>query len=194
MKELKEIKIPLLGLYQPENCVKALEIALALKKKGYAVTEQSIKKGLSAVVWRARFERLASDPFVIYDGSHNPEGIAEAVRSIRYYFGEKKICVLTGVMRDKDYSFMAQMLAPVTEQVFCVTPDNPRALPSDELKTVYDGLGVRSKAYGTVYDGVEGALEYAKKNGCPLVCLGSLYMYAEVSDAVEQVKTLKGYR
>ena len=187
-KEHKGIRIPLLGLYQPENCVKALEVIAALRRRGYAISEDAVKEGLSRVVWRARFEKLRREPLTLYDGSHNPEGICEAVKTLRYYFGDQKLNLLTGVMKDKDYVYMAQMLAPLAAEVFCVTPDNPRSLPSEELKNVYSGSGVRSSAYETVDEGVKAAIGSSRKDGAPLICLGSLYMYAEVSEAVEKVK------
>lgn len=185
-KERKDVKIPLLGLYQPENCAKALEVIEALRAAGYSVSEEAVREGVSKVVWRARFEKLASTPFVLYDGSHNPEGIELAVKTLGHYFGTQKVNLLTGVMKDKDYEYMASMLAPLADEVFCVTPDNPRSLTSKELAKVYSDLRVRSNAYETVYEGVKAALAESKKTETPLICLGSLYMYAEVSDAVEK--------
>ena len=38
------------------------------------------------------------------------EGIEKAVESIKRYFGDKKVSVLTGVMKDKDYNFIAGKL------------------------------------------------------------------------------------
>lgn len=187
-KGYKDIELPLLGLYQPENCVKALEIVEILKNKGYDISEQAVRAGLKKVVWRARFEKLMEDPMVLYDGSHNPEGISEAVKSLKHYFGENKLNFLTGVMRDKDYSYMAGELAPLANEVFTVTPDNPRSLSAEELSRVYLGLGVRSKAFDTVNEGVEYAVNKSRADGKTLICLGSLYMYAEVSDAIEGLK------
>lgn len=186
-KERKDVKIPLLGLYQPENCVKALEVIEALKKKGYNIPDSAVAQGLGRVVWRARFEKLLAEPFTLYDGSHNPEGIGEAVKTLKHYFGERKLNFLTGVMRDKDYSYMANMLSPLANEVFCITPDNPRSLSSEELMKVYSGFGVRSSAFSTVADGVKAAVEKSRGENVPLICLGSLYMYAEVSEAIEKL-------
>ena len=185
-KDRKEVKIPLLGLYQPENCVKALTVIDALRQAGFEISDKAIQAGLANVRWPARFEKLANDPFVLYDGSHNPEGIELAVKTLTHYFGDKKVNLLTGVMKDKDYTYMAKTLVPLANEVFCVTPDNPRSLLSSELAGLYSGLRVRSNAYESVYDGVVAALKASRESGVPLVCLGSLYMYAEVSDSVEK--------
>lgn len=182
----RSVSIPLLGLYQPENCVKALTVIDVLRNNGFNIPDTAITNGLAKVTWPARFEKLSDEPFVLYDGSHNPEGIDLASKTFTHYFGDKKLNLLTGVMKDKDYVYMAQILASHANTVFTVTPDNPRSLSSEELAKVYVELGVTAYPYQTVYEGVRAAVKASAEQGIPLVCLGSLYMYAEVSDAVEK--------
>ena len=189
-KTRKDVHIPLLGLYQPQNAAKALETVDALIAGGLNITEDAVRQGLSEVKWSARFEKLSLNPLVLYDGSHNPEGIAEAERTLKFYFGDKKVNILTGVMADKDYSDMAAKLAPLANKVFTVTPDNPRSLDSRELAKVYEGFGVTSSAFQTVEYGYKIALADSEASGVPIVCLGSLYMYAEVAEAAEKIREL----
>lgn len=184
-KDRKDVKISLLGLYQPQNAVKALEVIDALRSSGLIIPEEAVREGLAEVKWSARFEKLSEKPLVLYDGSHNPEGIAEAQRTLKYYFGDRKVNILTGVMADKDYSEMAEKLAPLANKIFTVTPDNPRSLKAEELAKVYEGFGVTSKPFDTVENGYRAAFEDSKNSGIPLVCLGSLYMYAEVAAAAD---------
>ena len=135
----------------------------------------------------ARFEKLSEEPLIIYDGSHNPEGIEAAAVALKRYFGDKKVNLLTGVMADKDYSAMAKKLSVFAKKVFAVTPDNPRALNSKALAALYGELGVTSESFDSVYDGVSAAYRDIKESGVPLICLGSLYMYCEVADAHERI-------
>ena len=186
-KDRKDVKISLLGLYQPQNAVKALEVVDALRDNGLVIPEVAVREGLAEVKWSARFEKLSEKPLVLYDGSHNPEGIAEAQRTLKYYFGDQKVNILTGVMADKDYSEMAASLAPLANKVFTVTPDNPRSLSASELAKVYDGFGVTSIPFETVESGYRAAFADSASSSTPLVCLGSLYMYAEVAEAAEKV-------
>ncbi len=183
-KDFDDINIQLLGLYQPQNCAKALEIISVLRVAGYVIDENAVKNGLASTVWRARFEKLMDEPLVLYDGSHNPEGVEVAARTLKHYFGDKKVNILTGVMADKDYRGMMSMLAPLVNMAFTVTPDNPRALSAEDLKTVFEELGVRSKAFDAISEAVKTAIEESRESGTPLVCLGSLYMYAEITDAM----------
>lgn len=181
---LYDLKLPLLGLYQPQNCAKALEIIGTLRLWNYNISNEAIKVGLAKTVWRARFEKLSDVPLVLYDGSHNPEGIEVAYKTLKHYFGDKKVNILTGVMADKDYTGMMSTLSPLVNKAFCITPDNPRSLPANDLKNTFEALGVKATAFETITDAVKNALEESEKTDTPLICLGSLYMYAEITDAM----------
>ena len=73
--------------------------------RGLTVPEEAIREGLASVKWPARFEVLSKDPLIIADGGHNPEGIDAAIESVKTYFKDEKILLLTGVMADKDSCF-----------------------------------------------------------------------------------------
>jgi len=143
---------------------------------------------MKAVRWPARFEIISRDPLIIADGGHNPEGIDGAVSSIERYFGEEKVAIITGVMADKDYRYMADRISSVARKVFCLTPDNPRALSAKEYAKVFDSLGVEAVACDSVEDAVNNAVVWAKENNASIISLGSLYMYCEVAEAVKKQK------
>lgn len=179
----KSVKIPLLGLYQTENAARVLKIVDILRDRGFDISEEALRNGMASVRWRARFEKLSESPLVIYDGSHNPEGIDAAVRTIKHYFGSERVNVLTGVMADKDYTDMARELAPLADKVYAVTPSNPRSLSSDILAETYRRCHADAFDCGSVESGYKAALKDSKERGKALICLGSLYMYSEVCDA-----------
>ena len=176
----KEVKLPLLGLYQPWNAANVLCALQILKGKGFTVSDEAIRAGLLAARWPARFEIISNDPLIIFDGAHNPEGIETAVRSIKRYFGDRKVCVLTGVMKDKDYNYIAKKFSEISDRAFTITPQNPRALPAEEYAKVLEGVGIAASSYSSVADALNDAKEYARSSGAALLCLGSLYMYCEV--------------
>jgi len=176
----KEIQLPLLGLYQPWNAANVLCAVEILKSKGFTVSEEAVRAGLLAARWPARFEIISRDPLTIFDGAHNPEGIETAVQSIKRYFGDRKVCILTGVMKDKDYNYIAGKFAEIADRAFTITPQNPRALPAEEYAKVLEGVGITASAYASVSDALKDAKAYAKSCDSALVCLGSLYMYCEV--------------
>ena len=180
----KNLYIPLLGTYQPYNATNVIAAIDLLRRMDVLIDEDAVVNGLANVAWPARFELLKRDPLVIFDGGHNPEGIDSAVDSIRTYFGNQAVGIITGVMADKDYAYMAGRIAGVAERVFCLTPDNPRALPASDYAAVFKGLGITATAADSVQDAVAQAITWAKETNSPIVCLGSLYMYGEVRNAL----------
>ncbi|MBP3334203.1 MAG: bifunctional folylpolyglutamate synthase/dihydrofolate synthase [Clostridia bacterium] len=179
-----DIKIPLLGLYQQRNAANVLSALDILIKLGYNIGKQAVFSGISKTVWKARFEKISDDPMILFDGSHNPQGITEAVRSVKQYFGNDKVIIVTGVMADKSYEEMVSMISSVAFEVFTLTPNNTRSLSSDMLAEVYRSFGVKATACTSIVDAVSGAYKRAKEARVPIFALGSLYMYSDVKNAV----------
>ncbi len=182
----ENITLALLGTYQPENAANVLFAIDVLKENGYKIDDKAVYDGMNTVKWPARFEVISRDPLVIADGGHNPEGIDGAVSSIERYFGEEKVGIITGVMADKDYKYMADRIASVAKRVFCLTPDNPRALSAEKYAEVFKNLGADAVACESVEDAVSTASAWARENDTPIVSLGSLYMYCEVVKALKE--------
>ena len=180
----QNLNLPLLGAYQPYNATLVLTAIDLLREQGFAIDDAAVRCGLASVRWPARFELLSRDPIIIYDGGHNPEGVRAAVESIKTYFPHQRINLLGGVMADKDRGEMIETMKSIAARVFAVTPNNPRALRAEEYAAQFAEYGVPATAYASVAEGVSAAIESSKREGVPLVCLGSLYLYEEVEAAV----------
>jgi len=187
-KNYDDVFVSLAGAFQKKNTAMVLEAANLLKEKYTRITDSAVKTGLATARWPARFEIIHKDPYVILDGAHNPHGIRAAVESIEQYFKGEKIYLVTGVMADKDYKELSDIVSPITEKVFTVTPDNPRALTSEELATVFREKGKNAEAFSKISDAVSRAFTEAKKNGIKVIAaLGSLYMYSDVKEAFDKM-------
>lgn len=183
--EYEDIFIPLLGEYQPFNAANVLCAVDILRSMGLDISDCNVRAGMKSVVWHARFEIISKSPLVIADGGHNPEGVTSAVNSVKRYFKDKKLNVITGVMADKDTEYIASQIGSVASHVFCITPDNPRALPAEKYAELYKNMGVCASHYSSVKDAVYASMKRALETGTDVLCVGSLYMYLEVSDCVK---------
>ncbi len=183
----KLYKVPLLGVYQLNNALNVIFCSEILTKKGYNIDYGDIRRGLAKTEWHGRFEMLRRDPYVIFDGAHNPDGIRFASESIERYFGRKKVAMLIGVMADKDYRLYSEMLGNHAAKVFTVKPDNPRALDSASLAKVFSEKNISAESFDVLADGVKSAYEYAKSRNIPLIALGSLYMYREFNEVLRSL-------
>ena len=179
-----EYRMSLRALYQAGNAATVLTAVGVLRASGIKIPESKVRKGLSNVRWKARFETLSKKPLVIYDGGHNIQGVTAAVESVRFFLGKTKPDFLVGFMADKDWREMVKIISPAASSVFAVRPGNPRALDPAEITEEFRRLGNRSFSFGSVEEGVSEAVRHASRNRIPLVCLGSLYMYKDVKEAL----------
>lgn len=128
----EKIEIPLLGRHQINNAALALEI-LNVIKNYYCISDFQTEDGMRKTIWRGRIEILEREPMVICDGAHNPDGAKSLLSFLQNNFTNQRLIYIMGVLSDKDYEQMVQILAPSADKIYTVAPDNPRALSSREL-------------------------------------------------------------
>ena len=179
----EDICLPLLGAHQMKNCAVVLTVVEALKAQGYKISRENVYDGLRDVSWPGRFELLRRDPLFLVDGGHNPQCIEALADNIRDYLMGRPLTVLTGVLADKDYHCMYKNVAPYVSKFVTVTPDSPRAMSAQDLKTYLSQFGKPITACDSVKEGVSLAIQEAGKEGVVLA-YGSLYMVGEIRSAV----------
>ncbi len=174
-----QFALSLLGAHQRRNAAVAIETARVLTASGWKIEQDALEHGLYAASWPGRFEVCADDPYFIVDGGHNPQ-CAEAVRdSLLHYFPETRRVLLLGVLRDKDYVRMAQILDRVADEYVCTAPESSRALPPEELASVLRGFDKPVTVCDSVSDAVFTAKDRAGDSG--MVCAaGSVYLAGSV--------------
>lgn len=178
--EYKNIKTSLIGGYQPQNIALVIEAVKTLNTRGLDISRDALYGGIADAKWPARFELLSRDPIAVFDGGHNEEGVRAAIDTAARVFGGTKVVLLTGVMADKAYDGMVDIIAPHVEEVFTLKPDNPRALDAASLAAVYEAHGVKATANDNISVSLSAARKRAKELGLPLLILGSLYLYKDV--------------
>ena len=128
----EKIEIPLLGRHQINNAALALE-TLNVIKNYYCISDFQTEDGMRKTIWRGRIEILEREPMVICDGAHNPDGAKSLLSFLQNNFTNRRLIYIMGVLSDKDYEQMVQILAPAADKIYTVAPDNPRALSSAQL-------------------------------------------------------------
>lgn len=176
-----EYRLPLLGRHQLNNSATALLAVDSLRNNGWEIPEAAVERGLAQVEWPARFELMMKRPYFIVDGGHNPQCVETTARSLRKYFPDKKRVLLIGVMADKDWREMTDILNEVADAWVAVTPESERALPARELADWLALYGKPVRCEKSVRDGVLAAMTLAGEDGAAC-SVGSLYMAGAVRD------------
>ena len=180
--------LPLSGTYQLKNLTNVLSCVEILKNEGVEISDSAVKKGLESVRWEGRFETLLTEPTVIFDGAHNPDGMTELCRSIKAVFPETKPAILIGVLADKDYSLYCEMLKPLVCRAFAIAPVNHRALSPEVLSECFNRGGIECKPFVSIESGFEAAYGFCRRENIPLLVIGSLYLYKDIRHCTDKIK------
>lgn len=177
-----EYGIRLLGAHQQRNAALVLETVEVLRSLGWNITDGAVVSGMAAAQWPARFELLHEDPIVFVDGAHNMQGVESLRQAVEDYLSGRRIVCLTGVLADKDWQQMMNVLQGFASDFITVTPDSPRALTNAALAAYLTAQGCKAQAAESVAEGMTMALQRAKDTDSVVVACGSLYMASEIRE------------
>lgn len=175
----EEYALPLLGRAQLYNAAACIETVGLLNNRGFSIDSLALEAGLYAVEWPARFEILTDEPYFVLDAAHNPQGIQTTAENLKSYFPHQRRVILIGVMADKNWREMADIMAAVGDEFITVSPQSSRALPAGELAEYIESLGKPVRVSDSVEDGVRMALSMGDDS--TMICaVGSIYMAGDI--------------
>ena len=187
-KNWENVEITLAGTYQVTNAALALEAVEALRKLGYDLSEEQVRKGMKEAFWRGRFSVIHKNPVVIIDGAHNPAAAKVLKDSLETYFKGRDLHFIFGVFADKDYESVIRMTAPLAKHIITIqTPGNPRALPAEKLRDAVRSVNPSVEAAGSIREAVEKSMENIQKDDV-IVAFGSLSFLGELDREVQAME------
>lgn len=163
-----ELPAPLAGAHQVVNGGCALASAEAFL--GRPLDEARTAAALAGTRWPGRLEWVAG---VLLDGAHNPAG----ARTLGAYLHEQErpICLVWGMLRDKDAAGFLSSLGMTPEAVVLPRLADPRGCEPERLQPLLPATVARQ-----VVDSVAEALAVAGSEGHGTLCVsGSLTLVAE---------------
>ncbi|KNY28246.1 bifunctional folylpolyglutamate synthase/dihydrofolate synthase [Pseudobacteroides cellulosolvens] len=173
-----EIHIP--GEHQAVNAVTALEAVNILKEKGFdRICETAVDRGLKKAVWPGRLEVVCKDPVFLIDGAHNREGALTLAKNLKEYFPGKRIIIIVGVLKDKDYKAIIEPLVPIASEFIAVKPQSNRGMEAQELAIILRSYCNEVSVSDRIEDAIRYSMKKVSKSG--IICAyGSLYYIGEV--------------
>lgn len=177
---LDGIQLPLAGEHQRWNA------ALALKTVSVApiqVNPSSIRDGLLHAHWPGRLQIVRPHPgrVIVLDGAHNPAGAKALRTTIEKEFPSSLPTFVMGVMRDKNWKAISQILSPLASRFLLVPVSSERSadptLLRDSVSQANPSAEVRS------FEALSHALA-ASANDPLVIITGSLHL---IGEAMEQL-------
>jgi len=184
-KAYKNLEIRLAGKFQIENAAIAVEAITALEEMGFPVSEKALRKGLQETVWPGRFTVIGKKPFFIADGAHNEDAAEKLADSIEFYFTNKRIIYIMGILKDKEYEKIIRLTHKYADQIITVTPpENPRAMHAYELAQEIVRIHPQVTAVDSLEEAVEMSYLLAGKDDI-IIAFGSLSYMGKLIKIVE---------
>jgi dihydrofolate synthase/folylpolyglutamate synthase len=168
---MDDLRLALLGVFQPANALLAVAAARALD-----VPDGAIRDGLARARWPGRFQLVRRAPALVLDAAHNPAGARALAASLRAHFGAARVTFVLGILADKDARGILEALLPVAERLVLTRPASPRASDPEALRRLVPG-GLRVDCAPGVAEAL--ALAQAPPRS-PIVCVaGSVVLIGD---------------
>jgi dihydrofolate synthase/folylpolyglutamate synthase len=179
-RRLPSLNLNLMGPHQVGNAALALATLEIIEQKHLvSLCPELIEQAMREVKWPARLEVLETNPTILLDGAHNPQG-AESLRSaLKESFTYRRLHLVMGIMADKDIMGILRRLLPMAETAIFTRPRYSRGANPDDIRKM--ARPYIQKYY--VIPEAASAIQEARNLAGPddLICItGSLYFAGEV--------------
>ena len=184
--EVDDWSMPLKGEYQKYNAaIAALAIDKTLFKDDYKIISRGIKNVIKNTGLQGRFEYYSTNPDIIFDSAHNPEGIENFIKEFsRESKKYKKRILLFGVMKDKSISEMLSKLSGIFDEIHVTEVNYERSSKIEDLQNIAGELNVKVKPEN---NSVAFIKKFKEQNSSDcLVVLGSMYLIGEVKSVFQR--------
>jgi len=129
-----------------------------------------------------RFETIAENPRVILDGANNPDGAQTLATQLQDALNQTpgaRLILVLGILADKDWAAMIEILAPLAAVVIATQSDSPRAASATLIAAQSRKFCAHVEQSTPSMAAFARALESAHSND--IICVtGSFYTIAEI--------------
>lgn len=160
-----DVEINLRGEFQKWNAAVAICAARVL-----GIADGKIFSGLKNVQWAGRFEKIGG---VILDGAHNPHGAKALRESLDKNFPTGERVWLFGVLADKNFEAMVDILFRAGDFVIVTPPESERAASAELVCEVLSSRGIENVGVDNLSDAVK---LLKNTDGKVKIIAGSLYL------------------
>ena len=176
--KFENLKLQLPGSYQINNAALAVA-ATKILFENFNLTKEDIYGGLRNVKWPGRLQKLKDRPKIIVDVAHNTAAVKAIMKDLKRIYQFDRLIVLVGLLNDKNFPEISNIIASATKFIFVVTPNSERALDGKLLCEELLKYSIQAVNCPNTETGFQKAISFANEND--LICiLGSHYVVGEL--------------
>lgn len=125
--KLNRQRFSLRGDFQLHNLACAVATVELLRETGFAVQTKDLAVALNKFNLPGRLEVLHTEPLVIGDVAHNPQGAAALSSALQELLPGRKRVLLCGMLDDKERATIIQHIGPSSSQAVITRPQGQRS-------------------------------------------------------------------
>jgi dihydrofolate synthase/folylpolyglutamate synthase len=184
-------ELSLRGPAQQWNSALALKVVEVLQGS-LPVSAEAIAEGLRRVHWAGRFQIVRKEGrTIVLDGAHNRDGVLNLLATWEEEFPGEKPALVLGILNDKDWPAMCQLLAGLPKEVHLSQVNNERTSRPEDLARVFREGGATAAIH--LHACASSALSAVRNERLVLVT-GSIFFIGEAMEILGLERGLAGER
>jgi dihydrofolate synthase/folylpolyglutamate synthase len=175
------LEFGLTGIHLIRNAATAIRTLESIRET-FPISEEHIRNGVKNVTQNtglaSRIQLLQSHPTIITDVAHNVAGLEQCFKTVALSgYNLQDFTVIFGVMADKNYVEMLEVIKKYVSNIIVTAPKFERALSAEQLYESAINVGFPMvKKVETIAEG----LDIVRFNEIPTIVLGSFHVAEEV--------------
>lgn len=174
--EAYDITLNMSGKYQTENAAIVIEACNYLSKY-FHITKENIINGLKNTFWPGRLEIIKKNPYVIFDGAHNIDGITRLHEFIKEFKDQYYITLVLAISANKEKKLMIAEIEKDVDEMFFTQFEYKR---SEDAKILYDFSSHPNKILEYDYKKIIDKAFLCNDKKHMWIFAGSLYFISEI--------------
>jgi dihydrofolate synthase / folylpolyglutamate synthase len=186
----EDLFLPLFGDHQAQNAAVAIAAVESFLGGGtQLLVGDVLAEGIATASSPGRLQIVGVDPTVLVDAAHNPDGALALARAMDSYFDFDELCIVIGVLDEKDGAGIVAALAPIAQRFHVTRSTSPRAIDVDTLadlvvETAGDDATLR---FDGLTDALASARDWAEQSPKRAVLVtGSITLVGETIELADQ--------
>lgn len=130
-----------LGAFQLDNLALAYQVYRKfLEHHDLSFSAERFRRALETFLWPGRLQLVNQKPPILFDVSHNLQGLQNTVAEVRKIANGRTINILIGLVNDKNFNLIADFLSGQGFTLFITEPETHRRLPAEQLADAFGAL------------------------------------------------------
>jgi dihydrofolate synthase/folylpolyglutamate synthase len=180
------VRLNLLGEFQIENALLAyLCSRWYLEENSIRFDRQKVYNVFNQIEWPGRLQRVSEHPRIYFDVSHNYAGFKATLDFIRSQFDLNSVILLLGLLADKEYDRIIQLLLHGYDRIVLTEPNSDRKLDGEIFKAKFRDYGKEVELIRDLQDAYDSCLLKMGDTDI-LFVMGSHFLVGELSKRLQE--------